>query len=384
MANRPDSSPQPGIDQPQAGGSTMGRRHFVRLGGAAAAGLMTAGTVGTAGASGATASARLASANSTAGPGGPPSRFDLDVEADALFVNRELHDQRTIMQSFAVDARGGHVYVVQITQAGTPLPGDEPGDEEYARRAARGDMTLTKLGLAGNRLGHMYLKRFGHGVAIGVERTGDSVHLWTEVDAVTEGSSGWGTRLLRFPFENATVIDADTTPGLARRELLPGVDRTTCNVDPLSRTLVMRYRRDGSFRYALFHLGHVREERSSYTQIADVAQPGVLSGTTFQGYASHGRYLYLLDGRIYSDSNPPEGRGNTHLTRVDWRTGEVEQRVHATDFHELHRREPEGMGVWLDSNGRPSSARLGFAFGTSETADPADDRLCTILYKPLP
>jgi hypothetical protein len=144
---------------------------------------------------------------------------------------------------------------------------------------------------------------------------------------------------------------------------------------------VMRYRRDGSFRYALYHLSHVRQDRPSYTPIADVAQPDVLIGTVFQGYASFGQYLYLLDGQIYSDTNPPEGKGNAHLTRVNWRTGEVEQRVRTIDGHELHRREPEGMGVWLDNPGQLSSARLGFAFGTSLTADPADDRLCTVFFK---
>jgi hypothetical protein len=312
------------------------------------------------------------------------SWFDLDEPGTPLFINQRLRDFRTIMQSFAVDSVGGHVYVVQVTQAGTSLPGDEPGDEEYARRAARGDLTMTKLDMAGNQLGHMYLKRFGHGVAIGVERTGESVHLWTEIDAVTEGANGWGTRLVRFPFEDGGVIDADVTPGLQRRELLPGVDRTTVNVDPAYNTLVMRYRRDGSFRYALFQLSHVRRERSSYTPIADVAQPDALIGTVFQGYASFGQYLYLLDGQIYSDTNPPEEKGNAHLTRVNWRTGEMEQRVHTIDGHELHRREPEGMGVWLDEPGDLSTARLGFAFGTSLTADPAEDRLCTIFYKDNP
>ncbi|TDD69295.1 teichoic acid biosynthesis protein C [Jiangella aurantiaca] len=344
----------------------LSRRAFVRLGGAAAGAGVLAATATTAGAA----------------PGAPS--FDLSAPAEPFLVNVGLHDRRTIMQSFAVDSAGDHVYVVQITQGGTVLPGDAPGDAEYARRAARGDLTLSKLDLAGNLLGHMYLKRFGHGVAIGVERTGRDVHLWTEVDAVTEGTSGWGTRLLRFPFADGAVVDAASTPGLQRRELLPGVDRTTCNVDPVHRTLVMRYRRDGAFRFALFHLDDVRQERSAYRPIADIAQPAVLSGgPVFQGYATYGCDLYLFDGQIYSETNPPEGKGNAHLTRVDWRTGAVMERVRTTDGHELHRREPEGLSVWLASPGRRPTARLGFAFGTSLTADPADDRLCTILTKPL-
>ncbi|NED98018.1 teichoic acid biosynthesis protein C [Phytoactinopolyspora alkaliphila] len=371
-----------GNGDPMPRGTSMSRRRLFGLG-AAAATTLAAGAAGAGIPAWATGPGGTAAATSQRRV--PVSAwFDLEGPTSAQFVNAGLKDQRTIMQSFAVDSVGGHVYVVQLTQAGTTLPGDEPGDEEYARRNARGDLTMTKLDLAGNMLGHMYLKRFGHGVAIGVERTGQSVHLWTEVDAVTEGASGWGTRLLRFPFEDGAVIDAERDTGLQRRVLVPGVDRTTCNVDPAYRTLVMRYRRDGSFRYGLFRLDHVRDERDSYEPIADVAQPDVLIGTTFQGYATFGQYLYLLDGQIYNDSNPPEGRGNTHLTRVNWRTGEVEQRVWVTDFHELHRREPEGMGVWLSAPGQLKSARLGFAFGTSVTADPADDRLCTILYKDAP
>ena len=369
----------------------LSRRAFVRLGGAAAG----AGALAAAGTTGAAAAARgpagvtagTAGTAGTAPAGGLPGRtrpFDLTAPAEPFLVNVGLHDQRTIMQSFAVDSPGGHVYVVQITQGGTVLPGDAPGDEEYACRAARGDLTLSKLDLAGNLLGHMYLKRFGHGVAIGVERSGRDVHLWTEVDAVTEGASGWGTRLLRFPFADGAVVDADVTPGLQRRELLPGVDRTTCNVDPVHRTLVMRYRRDGAFRFALFDLDQVRRDLPAYEPIADVAQPDVLSGgPVFQGYATYGRDLYLFDGQIYSETNPPEGQGNAHLTRVDWRTGSVEERVRTVDGHELHRREPEGLGVWLASPGRRPTARLGFAFGTSVTADPDDDRLCTILTKSL-
>ncbi|TDE15096.1 teichoic acid biosynthesis protein C [Jiangella asiatica] len=356
------------------------RRGVLRAGGAVAASV----AVGAVAAPVVAGSVPVAPAGRSGLPGRSPS-FDLAAPYEELVVNTGLHDQRTIMQSFAVDSAGGHLYVVQITQGGTVLPGDEPGDEEYARRAARGDLTMSKLDLAGNLLGHMYLQRFGHGVAIGVERTGRSVHLWTEVDAVTEGTSGWGTRLLRFPFADGTVIDAERTPDLQRRELLPGVDRTTCNVDPAYRTLVMRYRRDGAFRYALFSVDEVSKQRSSYTPLADVPQPAVLSGgPVFQGYATYGRYLYLFDGRIYSSTNPPEGQGNAHLTRVDWLTGEVEQRVRTVDGHDLHRREPEGLGVWLARPGQRDSARLGFAFGTSVTANPDDDRLCTVLYKELP
>lgn len=349
----------------------VSRRTFLRTSAAASAGLAAA-------VAGGPAAWAHSSARGLRVPASP--RFDLDGPQHPLFVNKYLNQERTIMQSFAFDSVEGCVYVAQIVQTGTQLPGDQPGDDQWAERSKRGDLSMTKLDLAGNMLGHMYLKRFGHAVSIGLDRQGDTVHIWSEVDAVTEGDNGWGTRLTRFEFRDGEVIDAEAAPDLERRELIPGVDRTTCNIDPVHKTLVMRHRRDGQFRFALFDLEEVRQERSSYRPLAEAATPDALSGTVFQGYATFGRYLYLLDGRIYSDSNPPESKGNAHLTRVNWRTGEMERRVRTIAGHELHRREPEGLGILTAHPNRAQGARLCFGFGTSETADPADDRLCTIYY----
>jgi receptor-binding protein len=283
------------------------------------------------------------------------------------------------MQSFAIDGVAGHVYVVQIVQSGTPLLGDGPDDLSWSARSKRGDLVLSRLDLHGNLLGHMYLKGFGHGVAIGLEGGGNGPFLWTEVDAVAEGPNGWGTRLARFVFRDGSVLDARSSRELERRELLPAVDRTTANIDPVYGRLVMRYRKDGQFRFALFSLAEVARERGRYDPVADVAQPPVLAGRTFQGYAAFGRYLYLLDGDSYGPSNPQESRGNAHLTRVNLRTGAVD-RARTTDGHELYRREPEGIGIHAPGL-RPENARLCLGFGTSLTPEPAADRLCTIFYK---
>jgi hypothetical protein len=350
------------------------RRLMLGLGGAAAAALATGGL---------TSSAAAASQPGQSSELLASSWFDLEEPGKLLFGNRYLDQVRTIMQSFAIDSVAGHVYVVQIVQTGTNLPGDEPGDNTWAVRNARGDMCLNKLDIDGNLLGRMFLKRFGHGVAIGLERSGGKVYLWTEIDAVTEGASGWGTRITRFEFDDGAVLDAETMPDLFRRELIPGVDRTTCNIDPVHNTLVMRHRRDGEFRYALFDLDEVKEEKSSYTPIAEAPTPDALVGPIFQGYTSFGYYLYLLDGSIYNDDNPPppEGMGNAHLTRVDWRTGEMVERVHNVAGVEMHRREAEGMGIYLRNPKQPRSARLCYGFGTSASPHPDADRLCTIFYQ---
>jgi hypothetical protein len=331
----------------------MTRRRFLQAGGVAAATLVTGG-----------ASSTVASANPSdrASELLASSTFDLEADGKLLFGNRYLVQVRTIMQSFAIDSVGGHVYVVQIVQTGTQLPGDQPGDAVFAVRQARGDLCMSKLDIQGNLLGRMFLKRFGHGVAIGLERDGDQVYLWTEIDAVTEGTSGWGTKLTRFEFNEGEVLDAEIQPELFRRELLPGVDRTTCNIDPVHNTLVMRHRRDGEFRLALFDLDEVKQELSSYTPLAEAVQPAATltdpqTGTVFQGYTSFGHSLYLLDGAIYSASNPPppDGMGNAHLTRVDWRTGEMVENVHNVAGVEMHRREKRtfccgagGAHMWME------------------------------------
>ncbi|PSK99309.1 hypothetical protein CLV63_10330 [Murinocardiopsis flavida] len=354
--------PRPHTPAPRPGPS---RRTVLRAGAAALAG-------GTAYA--AAGPSHAAPASRTAAP-----VFDLETAAEPLFTHARLHHDRTILQSFAFDGADQHCYTVQIVQGGTDLPGDAPGDSEYAERNRRGDLTLTRLDADGTRTGHMYLKGFGHGVSIGFEPGG---HLWSEVDAVTEGASGWGTRLLRFPFDDGAVIDAAETPGLDRRVLVDGADRTTANVDPAHERLVMRYRVDGGFRFAVYDVADATGPDAE--PLFDVAQPAELTGTTFQGYTVFGDHLYLLDGEIYGDGNPPGSGGNTHLTRVDLRDGTTTQRVRTLAGEDLHRREPEGMGIHLTDPADPSSAGLCFGFGTSTTPDPDASRLATIYRIPLP
>ncbi len=314
--------------------------------------------------------------------------IDHSSPGTALFTNQYLASVRTVMQSFAVDPQAGHVYVLQIVQANTPLPGDEPGDEAYARRTERGDLALTKLDSAGNRLGQMYLKFFGHGVSMGLERDGDQVHLWTEIDTLPNAAGdGRGSRLTRFQFSDGSVLDAERDSSLYRRELIAGATETTCNIDPVNDRLVMRYLKDGEFRYALFDLDHVKEERSSYQALFDVGTPAEVDGT-FQGYASLGDHLYMLVGNGYNDDNPrpPEGTGNAALTTLRWSTDEVEAQSDELSGLELYRREPEGLTVAIvtpghSGNERRGTARLYSGFATSAHESYDADRLCSIFYR---
>ncbi len=177
---------------------------------------------------------------------------------------------------------------------GQRLPNESGPASKGAERAINGDLALTKLDMNGNILGYMFLKGFGHGVSIGVEMEGNTAYIWTEVDAVANGGkNGWGSRLTRFPFVNESILTSNS-PNLEKFELIPNADRTTVNIDIAYGLLTMRYRKHGAYRFATFPLEQVKKRE--YTAIFDIAQPKL---GTFQGFASHGRYLYLLEGTPY-------------------------------------------------------------------------------------
>ncbi|MDQ1914834.1 hypothetical protein RAC89_31100 [Paenibacillus sp. GD4] len=285
--------------------------------------------------------------------------FVLSGTANELFRDKALHNG-TVLQSFAFDNVNQHIYVVQLMAGGQQLPG-ETAPVSGANRDKNGDLTLTQLDMEGNKLGYMFLKGFGHGVQIGVETVGDKAYLWTETDSVTEGSSGWGTQIARFPFENGKIL-TPSSPELEKHRLVEGADRTTVNIDAATGQLTMRYRKDGSFRFGVYPLEEVK--KGNYTPIADVPQPTV---GTFQGFASYGGYLYLLEGNAYGSSGSVAPEGNTYITAVDWKTGEVLDKELMTAGQSLTFREPEGMAIRIPDLRHPHKAELSFGFATNFT-----------------
>lgn len=285
--------------------------------------------------------------------------FDLSEPATELIRDKALHNG-TVLQSFAFDNVNQHIYVVQLMAGGQQLPG-ESAPVSGANRDKNGDLTLTKLDLAGNELGYMFLKGFGHGVQIGVETVGETAYLWTETDSVTEGSSGWGTQLARFPFENGKIM-TPSSPELEKHRLIEGADRTTVNIDPANGLLTMRYRKDGAFRFGVYALEQVK--RREYVPVADVPQPAV---GTFQGFASYGGYLYLLEGNSYGSTGSVPPMGNTYITAVDLNTGEVADKQLISAGDTLSFREPEGMAIRLPDMKHPQKAELSFGFASDFT-----------------
>lgn len=211
------------------------------------------------------------------------------------------------------------------------------------------------------RLVEMFLKGFGHGVQIGVETVGDTAYLWTETDSVAEGSDGWGTQIARFRFENEKIL-TPTSPELEKHRLVEGADRTTVNIDAAHGLLTMRYRKDGVFRFGVYALEEVKRHR--YTPVADVPQPAM---GTFQGFASYGGYLYLLEGNAYGSNGSVAPTGNTYITAVDLNTGEVVDKQLILAGDTLSFREPEGLAIRLPKINNSHKAELCIGFASNFT-----------------
>ncbi|AQA12164.1 teichoic acid biosynthesis protein C [Streptomyces malaysiensis subsp. malaysiensis] len=327
------------------------RRRFTLGGGVAAAGALGA-------------FAARAGAATVAG-----GRFELSVPSTQLIREKTPHNS-TVVQSFAFDDINGHLYTVQLMEGGIQLSGESapvPG----ADRAAHGDLCVTKLSLAGAKLGSMYLKGFGHGVAMGCEPVGSTAYLWTETDANPD--SGYGRAISRFKFADGTVLSSGSS-SLVKHRPVAGSTSNQPAVDMLNRRLLLRYRLDGEARYRLMSLSGV--SAGDYTAVYDdIPQTGVEDGEVFQGFTVLGDYAYQMTGTAYTDeggANPPSGHGNTYVSCIDLRTGELVQRARTEAAYSLGYREPEGMAVQLSS---PRRLCMGFASGA------AGDRKVSVYFK---
>ncbi|MGA8112429.1 MAG: hypothetical protein WCA46_02065, partial [Actinocatenispora sp.] len=317
-------------------------------------------------ASAGTAAPRHAGADPGARRSALSGAFDLSGPYTALLDEVPLHDE-TVLQSFAVDATHNRIYTLQLMQGGIQLP-DESAPVSGADRDKAGDLCLTQLDLAGNELGYMYLTGFGHGVQMGVEQSVTGAYLWTETASDNEGGKdGWGTRLCRFAFSDGTVLDKGSVQPI---QLVPGSDRTTVSVDTEHGLLILRYRLAGAFRFGVFRLADVHA--GHYEAVWDVAQPGL--SADFQGFTGYDSTLYLLSGTAYGTSGSTPPLGNTRITAVDLRTGEVTDDQFVPTAPDLAYREPEGMAVQAAGLGRP--ARLCFGFASGATGG----RLASVYY----
>lgn len=286
-------------------------------------------------------------------------RFALGSEPATLFTAKRLYEERHVLQSFAFDDAGGHLYVLQVegaNAAGT-----------FAEHSVRGDLVLTKLSLDGETIaGHMVLRGFGHGVSMAIERVNGAIWVWTEVDSEpTHRNSGRGSKLGRFRFVDGVTLETSST-SIQKFAPVAGARVCTPSIDPMTGRIAMRYvSAEGSWRIALFDLMALKVGKAK--PLADIALP--IAFGTVQGWCSFGSHIYVYAGEPYSDANPPPG--NATLWCVDWNTGLVVETKRTHALGGLTYREPEGLAVQF-VNGAP---RLCFGFGAAVDSDDSRRRV---------
>lgn len=310
-------------------------------------------------------------------------RFNLASDGLHVFGPKPLAESRTVMQSFAFDNTNNYVYVAQVTQAGV-------GGKTYAQHLADGDLTVSKLTTSGTYVSAMHLTRFGHGVAIGVEPVGTSAYLWVEVDSKQNGNGeGRGTKIGRVQYVAGATRD-QTYSGISKYTPAAGGAHATdpeysCNIDMAYGRVAVRYlASNGTTRkLGLYSLSSVKS--GGTTALCTVTVPAGLGANendpspppyTFQGFTSHGSYVYLLYGDSYNVVPSP---GNTELYSFDWNVPNPStwvQEATTAVFGSTIYREPEGMGIQKVG----STYRLCFGFATHVSSS-NDNRVANIAYK---
>ncbi|MEU3839249.1 Tat pathway signal sequence domain protein [Streptomyces sp. NPDC028635] len=307
-------------------------------------------------------------------------RFDL-TDASTEWFREILLNETRILQSFAFDNINKHLYTAQLVQDGRLLPG-ETRAFTGADRSTNGDLCITRLDWQGQIIGRMYLKGFGHGVSIGAEPSGNGTYVWTETNSVPDGNNdGYGTKVARFKFTNGAVLQPDSAQ-VTRYDPVPGSDHNTVAVDPVNNRIAHRYRLSGTWKYSLYDLAAFKA--GTFTALATITQPSVLTGPTFQGYTTMGQYLYTLDGTAYTYDNTGKqtSTSNTYVTSIDWNTGTVYERRLSNAGESLFYREPEGLAIQIPDTTNPAAARLFLGFGSEESVTRTDKK-ASFYYKDL-
>jgi hypothetical protein len=273
-------------------------------------------------------------------------QFNIGGSGGYPFVKKQLH-ANWVLQSFGYDNLNNHIYFLQTNEDNTAT--------EHV-----GDIWVTKTDLAGNEIGAMALRNFGHGVAVGVEPYNGTVYLWTEWKV--NPTSGYGTRIGRFEFVNGATLMADD-PSIQDRTPSIGEEMTNPqpSIDPSTDRLLVRYKVGADLpRIVVFPMSNARagnltvDDRKAERALPSRGAWG--AANPFQGLAAYGRYAYLLEGPV---GNP------SYITTIDLNgAGQtiVEDRHPTTAGASLPGREPQGMAIWLSGPPNNVSPRLAFGF----------------------
>lgn len=288
-------------------------------------------------------------ATSAAPPSDGGARFDV-AAVSSMFLDQKRVRDATVMQSFAFDDVNRVLYVAQVVQGGRQLTG-ESAPVSGADRLARGDVCISRVGYDGRLLSWMYLRRFGHPIAIGVEPVGSDSYLWlgTASALKTADNIGYPTRVGRVRFVPGGVVDYPSKQ-IEVHYPIKGTTEVSVSVDARNRTLLVRDRVSGALQYDLYGLDAFRAR--DYRPL--VSRPETGLADVFQGHAHFFDQVYRLEGRSGGVATSP-----TTVSCFDLPTGRVVQRSRTDAGSGLTFREPEGIAVQLD----PRRLHVGFANG---------------------
>jgi hypothetical protein len=285
-------------------------------------------------------------------PSDGSKRFDLTAAPSILLDQKRIRDA-TIMQCFAFDDRNSVLYVAQVMQGGRQLTG-ESAPVSGADRAAHGDVCISRVSYAGVLLSSMYLRRFGQPVAIGVEPVGSDSYLWlgTASGPVLLDHKGFPTRVGRVQFVPGSVVDYPSTE-VEVHNPVTGATEVSASFDALNRTLLVRYRVSGIFKYDLYAVDAFRAK--SYRPLYHRTETGI--SDVYQGHAHYFDQVYRLEGRSGGVTAAP-----TYVSSFDLTTGRMAQRSRNDAAPALTFREPEGLAVQRMPGTAPR-LHVGFADG---------------------
>ncbi|MGW4745456.1 phage baseplate protein [Streptomyces sp. NPDC004290] len=315
-------------------------------------------------------------------------------------------------QAIASDTRNGWIYVLQM----------ESGSQENIEQ---GNMRLNRIDRATNKvLDSMQLKRFGHGISVGVEPGDGHTYLWTEVGpemAYSRDGNGrikaaFGKAVTRFRYAKDTVLDA-ADPAL-RKFTPPGSTAGTGpSIDPVNNLLYVMHHKKGRRTFTRYDLAAAAAgtwtEKGTFVikRCEDLVPPQqdcvdpeatpdvpsrhpLKTELTSQGYTVLGNVLYWYQWAPYfvdeDPETPPEDGypGIAFLTSYDWtegqrpdRTGLIDRKV-VTTAGGLTRREPEGAAVEVDPATGEPRLLIGFSNTVPTTTDSRDVTVCWYPTRP--
>lgn len=223
-------------------------------------------------------------------------------------------------QSFAFDAAGDRVYALQVMADGLRLPDEEEPVSGRDRKMA-GDMCVSVLSLSGSAAGHMYLR----GSATGSR--------WAWSPPARTCCSGWSPMWTSGPVTDVPSPGSPSVTGpswTVRRPPYGTTGRCRAAASSIRRStrwtagFLVSHWVGEAHHYAVYRADDFLDGR--YEPLHTVADGALRDGEWVQGCALYGDHIYQLTGKGYTDeagANPPSGGGDTFVSALDVRTGEV-------------------------------------------------------------